>query len=152
MPPKRAASKEDTERAQELRELIEYHNEQYFVFDAPEVPDAEFDALVKELRALESAHPELITSDSPTQRPGGRPASTFAPVEHRARMLSLDNAFSREDLFAWGVRVERLVPNPLRFVTEPKLDGLAISLQYEQGRFTSTCFYVIGSVGLNGWA
>jgi DNA ligase (NAD+) len=130
------ASKEDTERAQELRELIEYHNEQYFVFDAPEVPDAEFDALVKELRALESAHPELITSDSPTQRPGGRPASTFAPVEHRARMLSLDNAFSREDLFAWGTRVERLVPNPLRFVTEPKLDGLAISLQYEQGRFT----------------
>jgi DNA ligase (NAD+) len=130
------ASKEHTERAQELRELIEYHNEQYFVFDAPEVADAEFDALVKELRELEGAHPELITPDSPTQRPGGRPASTFSPVEHRARMLSLDNAFSRDELLAWGTRVEKLVPSPLRFVSEPKLDGLAISLQYEKGRFT----------------
>jgi DNA ligase (NAD+) len=130
------ASKENTERAQELRELIDYHNDQYFVFDAPEVPDAEFDALVKELRALEAANPELITPDSPTQRPGGRPASTFAPVEHRVRMLSLDNAFSREELIAWGTRIAKLVPTPLRFVAEPKLDGLAISLQYEEGRFT----------------
>ncbi|HTK15011.1 MAG TPA: NAD-dependent DNA ligase LigA [Acidimicrobiia bacterium] len=129
------ASKENTERAEQLRELIEYHNEQYFVFDAPEVPDAEFDALVKELRALESANPELITPDSPTRRPGGRPVSTFSPVEHRVRMLSLDNAFSREELFAWGARVAKLVPKPLRYVTEPKLDGLAISLQYEDGRF-----------------
>jgi DNA ligase (NAD+) len=130
------ASKENTERARELRELIDYHNEQYFVFDAPEVADAEFDALVKELRELEGAHPELITPDSPTQRPGGRPVSTFSPVEHRARMLSLDNAFSRDELLAWGTRVEKLVPSPLRFVSEPKLDGLAISLQYEKGRFT----------------
>jgi DNA ligase (NAD+) len=129
------ASKESKERAQQLRELIEYHNEQYFVFDAPEVPDAEFDALVKELRALESANPELITPDSPTQRPGGRPVSTFSPVEHRVRMLSLDNAFSREELFAWGTRVAKLVPKPLRYVAEPKLDGLAISLQYADGRF-----------------
>jgi DNA ligase (NAD+) len=130
------ASKENTERARELRELIDYHNEQYFVFDAPEVADAEFDALVKELRELEGAHPELITPDSPTQRPGGRPASTFSPVEHRARMLSLDNAFSRDELLAWGTRLEKLVPSALRFVSEPKLDGLAISLQYEKGRFT----------------
>jgi DNA ligase (NAD+) len=130
------ASKENTERAQELRELIDYHNEQYFVFDAPEVADAEFDALVKELRELEGAHPDLITPDSPTQRPGGRPASTFSEVEHRARMLSLDNAFSRDELLAWGTRVEKLVPGTLRFVAEPKLDGLAISLQYEKGRFT----------------
>jgi len=130
------ASKENTERAQQLRELIDYHNEQYFVFDAPEVADAEFDALVKELRELEGAHPELITADSPTQRPGGRPASTFSPVEHRVRMLSLDNAFSRDELIAWGTRIEKLVPSSLRFVAEPKLDGLAISLQYEQGRFT----------------
>ena len=130
------ASKANTERAQELRELIDYHNDQYFVFDAPEVPDAEFDLLVKELRELEGANPELITPDSPTQRPGGRPVSTFSPVEHRARMLSLDNAFSREELLAWGTRVEKLVPGVLRFVAEPKLDGLAISLQYEKGRFT----------------
>ena len=130
------ASKESTERAQQLRELIEYHNEQYFVFDAPEVADAEFDALVKELRELERAHPELITPDSPTQRPGGRPVSTFAPVDHRVPMLSLDNAFSRDELVAWGTRIEKLVPGALRFVAEPKLDGLAISLQYERGRFT----------------
>ncbi len=121
---------------QELRELIEYHNEQYFVFDAPEVADAEFDALMGELRQLEQQHPDLLTSDSPTQRPGGRPASTFAPVEHRLPMLSLDNAFSRDELQAWGARLERLVPGAIGFVAEPKLDGLAISLQYEDGRFT----------------
>ena len=120
----------------ELRELIEYHNERYFVFDEPEVADAEFDALVRELRELEAEHPSLVTPDSPTQRPGGRPASTFAPVAHRVPMLSLDNAFSRDELLAWGTRIERLVPEPIRFVAEPKLDGLAISLQYEDGRFT----------------
>ncbi|HET9728963.1 MAG TPA: NAD-dependent DNA ligase LigA [Acidimicrobiia bacterium] len=124
------------ERAAELRDLIEYHNEQYFVHDAPEVADAEFDALVRELRELESEFPSLVTSDSPTQRPGGRPASTFAPVTHRVPMLSLDNAFSREELFAWGARLGRLVSEKIRFVAEPKLDGLAISLQYEQGTFT----------------
>jgi DNA ligase (NAD+) len=123
-------------RAEQLRELIDYHNEQYFVFDAPEVPDAEFDALVRELREIEAQYPELVTPDSPTQRPGGRPVSTFSPVEHRVPMLSLDNAFSREELVAWGARLERLVPGAIRFVAEPKLDGLAISLQYRDGRFS----------------
>jgi DNA ligase (NAD+) len=122
-------------RAEQLRELIDYHNEQYFVFDAPEVADAEFDALVRELREIEAQYPELVTPDSPTQRPGGRPVSTFSPVEHRVPMLSLDNAFSREELVAWGGRLERLVPGAIRFVAEPKLDGLAISLQYREGRF-----------------
>jgi DNA ligase (NAD+) len=126
----------DELRIGELRKLIDYHNEQYFVFDAPEVSDAEFDALVRELRTLEAEHPELVTPDSPTQRPGGRPAVTFAPVEHREPMLSLDNAFSRDELFAWGTRVQKLVPGAIRYVAEPKLDGLAISLQYEGGRFT----------------
>jgi len=126
----------DELRIGELRKLVDYHNEQYFVFDAPEVSDAEFDALVRELRALEAEHPELVTPDSPTQRPGGRPAVTFAPVEHREPMLSLDNAFSRDELFAWGTRVQKLVPGAIRYVAEPKLDGLAISLQYESGRFT----------------
>jgi DNA ligase (NAD+) len=139
----------DELRVDELRELIDYHNEQYFVFDAPEVPDAEFDALVRELRALEEAHPELLTPDSPTQRPGGRPASTFAPVEHHARMLSLDNAFSRDELVAWGTRVEKLVPGPIRYVAEPKLDGLAISLQYEDGRFTTGATRGDGRTGEN---
>src|SRR5438132_10480631 len=127
---------EAVERVEELRGLIEYHNERYFVFDEPELADAEFDALVRELRQLEAEHPSLAVADSPTRRPGGRPASTFAPVRHRVPMLSLDNAFSRDELLAWGTRVERLVPNPVRFVAEPKLDGLAVSLLYEDSRFT----------------
>src|SRR2546421_10587110 len=97
---------EAVERVEALRELIEYHNERYFVSDEPEIADAEFDALVRELRELEAKHPTLVTPDSPTQRPGGYSASTFAPVVHRARMLSLDNAFSRDELFAWGTRVQ----------------------------------------------
>jgi DNA ligase (NAD+) len=124
------------ERARQLRELIEYNNERYFVFDEPELADAEFDALVRELRAIEADYPSLVTSDSPTQRPGGRPASTFAPVTHRLPMLSIDNAFSREELLAWGTRVQRLVTEPIRFVAEPKLDGLAVSLTYVDGVFT----------------
>ncbi len=124
------------ERATQLREVIDYNNERYFVFDEPELADAEFDALVRELRELEATYPTLVTTDSPTQRPGGRPASTFAPVVHRQRMLSLDNAFSREELVAWGARIQRLITEPIRFVAEPKLDGLAISLQYVDGRFT----------------
>jgi DNA ligase (NAD+) len=120
-------------RAAQLRELIEYHNERYYLADEPEVADAEFDALVRELRELEAQHPALITADSPTQRPGGHAASTFAPVVHRVPMLSLDNAFSREELLAWGVRIQRLITEPIRFVAEPKLDGLAISLQYVDG-------------------
>jgi DNA ligase (NAD+) len=123
-------------RVAELREIINYHTDLYFVHDAPELADAEFDALVRELRELEAKYPALVVADSPTQRPGGRPASTFAPVRHRVPMLSLDNAFSRDELLAWGVRVQKLVPEPVRFVAEPKLDGLAVSLQYEDGAFT----------------
>ena len=129
-------SKQVVARVEELRELIDYHTERYFVFDEPEVADAEFDALVRELRELETKYPALVTPDSPTQRPGGRPASTFAPVVHHVPMLSLDNAFSREELVAWGTRIQRLITEPIRFVAEPKLDGLAISLQYVDGLFT----------------
>jgi DNA ligase (NAD+) len=128
--------KEVVERVARLREQIEYHNDRYFVEDEPEIADADFDALVRELRELEAHHPSLVTPDSPTQRPGGQVASTFAPVVHRQPMFSLDNAFSREDLLAWGTRIQRIVTEPIRFVAEPKLDGLAISLQYEDGRFT----------------
>jgi len=132
--PKSRPAPDDVERAAQLRELVDYHNERYFVFDEPEVADAEFDALVRELRALETTFPSLVTADSPTQRPGGQVASTFAPVVHRMPMLSLDNAFSREELVAWGTRIQRIITEPIRFVAEPKLDGLAISLQYEDGR------------------
>jgi DNA ligase (NAD+) len=129
-------SKVAVDRVAQLREEIEYHNERYFVEDQPEIADAEFDALVRELRDLEAQYPSLVTADSPTQRPGGQAASTFAPVVHRQPMFSLDNAFSSADLFAWGTRIQRIVTEPIRFVGEPKLDGLAISLQYENGRFT----------------
>ena len=128
-------SAEVVERVAQLRELIEYHNERYFLHDEPEIADAEFDTLVRELRALEAEHPELVTADSPTQRPGGQASSTFAPVVHRMPMLSLDNAFARDELLAWGTRIQRLITEPIRFVAEPKLDGLAISLQYEAGQF-----------------
>jgi DNA ligase (NAD+) len=123
------------ERVQSLRELIEYHTQRYFNDDNPEISDAEFDDLVKELRALEAAHPSLITDDSPTQRPGGQAISTFAPVNHRVRMFSLDNAFDHDELRAWATRIEKLVPQKITYVAEPKLDGLAISLQYENGTF-----------------
>jgi DNA ligase (NAD+) len=83
---------------------------------------------MRELRELEAAHPELVSHDSPTQRPGGGAAATFAPVPHVAPMLSLDNAFSREELLAWHERIVKRVPGPIAFVGEPKVDGLGISL------------------------
>jgi DNA ligase (NAD+) len=116
----------------ELRELIRYHNARYYELDEPEISDAEYDELVRRLLALEREHPELVTEDSPTQRPGG--GVTFSPVAHLVPMLSLDNAFHVGDLEAWAKRLDRLVPEPVAFVGEPKLDGLAISLVYERGR------------------
>jgi DNA ligase (NAD+) len=130
-----AAPPDAAARVAELRELIEYHNERYFVEDAPEISDAEFDELVGELRVLEVEHPALVTPDSPTQRPGGAAASTFAPVTHVVPMLSLDNAFDEAELRAWATRIERLVTSSVRYVAEPKMDGLAISLLYEDGRY-----------------
>ncbi|MCJ7438176.1 MAG: NAD-dependent DNA ligase LigA [Acidimicrobiia bacterium] len=123
-------------RAAELRALIDYHTERYYLLDDPEISDAEFDALLRELEELETAHPDLVTSDSPTQRTGGARSATFAPVTHLVRMLSLDNAFSRDELVAWYERISKIVDDPIHFVGEPKLDGLAISLLFENGRLT----------------
>ncbi|MEX2255981.1 MAG: NAD-dependent DNA ligase LigA [Acidimicrobiia bacterium] len=124
-------------RAVELRQQIEYHNDRYYLFDDPEISDAEFDVLLRELHEIEAAHPELITPDSPTQRAGvASTGATFAPVRHVAPMLSLDNAFSRDELRAWFERISRIVMDPIGFVGEPKLDGLAISLLYEAGSLT----------------
>ncbi len=129
------ASKEVTERVTELRESIRYHDERYYGADDPEISDAEYDDLIRELRDLEAEHPDLVTADSPTRRPGAaRVPTPFSEVTHLQPMLSLDNAFSREELLAWGERIARLVPGPIHYVGEPKLDGLAISLLYEQGR------------------
>jgi DNA ligase (NAD+) len=122
------------ERAEELRLLIDHHNTRYYELDEPEISDAEYDELVGELRRIEADYPELITPDSPTQRPGGAVSATFSPVTHLVPMLSLDNAFDLSDLLAWGKRLERLVPEEVAFVGEPKLDGLAVSLTYEGGR------------------
>ena len=123
------------QRAAELREQVRYHNARYFGDDEPEISDAEYDALVLELVALEQDHPELVTPDSPTQQPGFAQVSTFSPVEHLVPMLSLDNAFTVDDLTAWGARIEKQVPAEVTFVCEPKIDGLAISILYEDGRF-----------------
>lgn len=120
-------------RVEELREQINYHNYRYYVLDEPEVSDTEFDELMGELRELEERYPELVTPDSPTQRVGVTPAELFTPVEHRAVMLSLDNAFSEEELKAWATRVERGVGTGVRYSCELKIDGVAVALTYENG-------------------
>jgi DNA ligase (NAD+) len=122
-------------RAEELRRLIEYHSQRYYDLDDPEISDAEFDALMHELRALEEAHPGLVTPDSPTQRVGGTVSAAFAEVRHRVPMMSLDNVFSFEELVAWGKRMERYISGDVDYVCELKIDGIAISLLYEDGRY-----------------
>ena len=120
-------------RVEELREQLNHHSYRYHVLDDPEVSDAEYDELMRELVRLEDRFPELITPDSPTQRVGGTPADLFAPVAHRARMLSLDNAFSRDELEAWAARVERAVGTGVAYTCEQKIDGVACALTYERG-------------------
>ena len=123
-------------RSEELRSNINYHNHRYYVLDAPEISDGEYDELLNELRGLEEAYPELITPDSPTQRVGAAPLEAFSTVEHRAPLLSLGNASSAEDLADWHRRAaERAGRDDFALTTEPKIDGLAISLTYEGGRF-----------------
>ena len=127
-------------RADELRHQLEYHNERYYVKDDPEIGDDEYDALIDELRALEAEHPELETPESPTQRVGGAPLSRFEQVEHPEPMLSLANARSEDDMRAWEKRIANLLKRfditaaETSYVTEPKIDGLAISLIYEDGK------------------
>ncbi|MDQ3588539.1 MAG: NAD-dependent DNA ligase LigA [Actinomycetota bacterium] len=127
------------QRAAELRRELERHNHRYYVLDDPEVSDAEYDALINELREIEAAQPELLTPDSPTQRVGAKPLDKFEPVEHLQPMLSLANARNEEELEAWVQRTDRRLQKEgvedadIRYVTEPKVDGLAISLVYEDG-------------------
>jgi DNA ligase (NAD+) len=124
-------------RVEELRAQIAYHDERYYELDAPEIPDADYDGLVRELRAIESEHPELVTADSPTQRVAGTPTTLFAPVRHLVPMMSLDNAMDLAELEAWAARIGRVDPEALAadFVCELKIDGLAMSLTFDQGRF-----------------
>src|SRR3954451_19832257 len=126
-------------RAAELRRQLEYHGHRYYVLDDPEVSDAEYDELINELRGIEAEHPELLTPDSPTQRVGGRPLDKFEQVRHLQPMLSLANARGEEELRAWEGRIRNLLAKEgleearLEYVSEPKIDGLAISLVYEDG-------------------
>ena len=130
-----AASEKIKKRIAELREQIDYHNYRYYVLDDPEIPDAEYDRLMRELEALEGEHPELITSDSPTQRVGATPLSAFDEVKHELPMLSLGNAFNEDEVQAFDRRArEKLQVETIEYVVEPKLDGLAISLLYENGK------------------
>lgn len=129
------ATPEQAARAAELRETIEQANHEYYVLDAPTRPDVEYDRLFRELRELEAACPELRTPDSPTQRVGAEPASRLEKTEHLAPMLSLDNAFGADELRAWEVRNARIADEvrTAGYVAEPKIDGLAIALTYEDG-------------------
>lgn len=136
------------ERIEELRAQVAYHNRLYHELDAPEIPDAEFDLLVRELRALEAAHPELATPESPSQAVGGAASATFAPVVHAVPMTSLDNAMNDDELSAWYDRVVRgLGGEEPAFVAELKFDGLAISLRYEAGRLVQAATRGDGRVG-----
>jgi DNA ligase (NAD+) len=135
-------------RIDELREQIHRHNYLYYVLDRPEIGDAEYDRLYRELAELEQAHPELITPDSPTQGPGGRRAEAFAPVVHLAAMLSLDNALGPEDLREFEARITRALPGArFAYVCEPKIDGLGVALLYERGRFVRGATRGDGRVG-----
>jgi DNA ligase (NAD+) len=123
-----------TQRLEALRDQIRFHQQQYFVKDQPTISDAEYDALFRELKTLEDAHPDQITPDSPTQRVGGTVAEGFAPVEHAAPMLSLDNAMHTEALRDFEERLQRILPGQRwRYVVEPKIDGLGVALLYERG-------------------
>src|SRR3982074_338000 len=124
------------ERADELRRLLREANYRYYVLDAPTLSDAEYDRLFRELQALEEAHAELRAPDSPTQRVGAQPSERFAKVQHPPPMMSLANAMADEEVVEFDARVHKLLGDErVLYVFEPKLDGLAVTLTYEKGRF-----------------
>lgn len=140
------------QRVEELRAEITEHDRRYYELDAPTISDADYDELLRELRSLEEAHPDLVVPDSPTQRVSGAPAAQFSAVPHRIPMMSLDNVFSAADLAAWGERIERRLGTgegapPASYVCELKIDGLAISLVYEGGRLVQAATRGNGRVG-----
>jgi DNA ligase (NAD+) len=131
-----------------LREEIRYHEHLYYVLDAPELPDAEFDQLMQDLKRLEAAHPELITPDSPSQRVGGKPREGFTKVQHSRPLLSLDNAYNEQELREWDRRVHELAgSDKIEYVCEFKLDGMSLALTYEQGKLLRGVTRGDGSIG-----
>lgn len=142
------APREVVERVAQLREIIHYHNYRYFVLDDPEISDAEYDQLMRELVELEAAYPELVTPDSPTQRVGAAPLEAFETVRHRAPMMSLANAFDRAELEAFDARVRRMLGvDSVEYVAELKIDGVAVSLSYEEGLLVRGATRGDGEVG-----
>ena len=136
-------------RAEKLREEIEYHNYRYYILDQPEISDAQYDRLMRELEKLEERYPELRTANSPTQRVGAPPLEAFEIVRHTIPMLSLANAFDETEAKEFDKRVKKFLgtSSDIEYVTEPKLDGLAVELVYERGQF------IVGSTrgdGING--
>jgi DNA ligase (NAD+) len=137
-----------TARIAQLRAEIEQHNYRYYVLDDPSIPDAEFDRLFRELQTLEAQHPELLAADSPTQRVGVTPLKSFAEVQHRTPMLSLNNAFSEDEVRAFDARIrEALGVAEVEYAVEPKFDGLAITLSYRDGMFVQGATRGDGSMG-----
>ena len=137
-------------RIDELRQQIRHHEERYYIESAPEISDAEFDALLRELQNLERDHPDLVTVDSPTQRVGGRTAENFATVRHAEPMLSLDNAYNEDELKAFDERLRRGLENfegPVPYVVELKIDGLGVALQYRDGRLVRAATRGDGTTG-----
>lgn len=134
-----------------LRAEIAHHNQRYHELDAPEIPDVDYDRLVRELQDLEAAHPDLASDESPTTQVGGAPSATFAPVEHTVPMMSLDNAFDHDELRAWAGRVARGLEVPadadIGFVCELKIDGIALSMRYENGELVQGATRGNGRVG-----
>ena len=133
----------------ELKQTIDQHNYCYYVLDTPQVPDAEYDRLLRELQTLEAQYPELITADSPTQRVGATPVSAFAQIKHETPMLSLENSFTSEETRAFARRIQERLKDTssINFVCEPKLDGLAVSLTYENGYLIKAATRGDGMIG-----
>ena len=124
-----------TKEIEKLRREIEKHSKLYYVYDAPVISDYEYDMLMNRLKELEAEHPELITPDSPTQRVGGEALSQFEPVQHQVPLESLTDVFSYDELFAFGTRMDGMIAEKHDYVVEPKIDGLSMSLEYENGVF-----------------
>jgi DNA ligase (NAD+) len=136
------------QKAGQLRDLIRHHERQYYVLDSPEITDAEYDALVRELQAIETAHPELLTPDSPTQRVGGKAREGFQKIAHSSAMLSLDNALDEAELRAFDARVRELLGGAeYRYVAELKMDGLSMASRYREGTFQQAVTRGDGSIG-----
>ena len=147
-----SVAKRTVEKVEALREQIRFHNHRYHVLDDPEIPDAEYDRLMRELQSLEAEHPELVTADSPTQRVGAQPVSAFGTVQHEVPMLSLDNAFSAEELEDFHRRIIARLDldesdSTIEYAAEPKLDGAAVSLLYEDGKLVRAATRGDGTTG-----